>query len=55
MAGSEMSDFVMSSVIYNEVFQCKVYKKGVSLFCFFFLPLDLVTMMYGQYYFPPQT
>lgn len=35
MAEREMSDFVMSSVIHNKVFQCKVYKKSFIIVGFF--------------------
>lgn len=51
MAGREMNDFVMSSVIYNKVFQCKVHKRSFIIlwFFFFFFSLDSVMMMYGQY------
>lgn len=55
MAGREMSDFVMNSVIYNKEFQCKVYKRSLIILFFFLLPLDSLMMMYGRHYFPAHT
>lgn len=55
MAGREMSDFVMNSVIYNKEFQCKVYKRSLIIKFFFLLPLDSLMMMYGRHYLPAHT